>query len=134
MSGPAPQWFGTSSAADRAISRRAGDETSASSLRGSNAIASLLSAEPRVGYGWVPKIAYRASEANSVKRRRIAAPGPASAPPLSLGRPARRTPGHTHARRSARLTPDAATVPWTIEAGRVRPATPGAGPAWSPAA
>ena len=30
-----------------------------------------------------------------IKRRRCAAPGPASAPPLGLGRPARRTPGHT---------------------------------------
>ena len=29
-----------------------------------------------------------------IKGRRCAAPGPASAPPLGLGRPARRTPGH----------------------------------------
>ena len=43
-------------------------------------------------------------------------------------------PGHAHARRSTRLTPDAATVPWTIVAGRVRPCALSAGPAWSPAA
>jgi hypothetical protein len=38
-----------------------------------------------------------------IKRRRCAARGPASAPPLSLGRPARRTPGHTSCDRGSTL-------------------------------
>ena len=54
--------------------------------------------------GQLHDLHHRRREEIAIKRRRCAAPGRASAPPLSLGRPARRTPGHTFtAPRSIRL-------------------------------
>ena len=52
-----------------------------------------------------------------IKRGAYGAAGPASAPPLGLGRPARRTPGHTYAPRR----PSKAHLAQRLVAARCRP-------------